>query len=115
MRTKALALLVGALLPAGVLAGCGGGQAKTGPTSGLTLKQAKARNVQSRQRSYQNCESLLNNPGLPADQKALVQQECQYIQSGDNKALHAVDVQLCQLQAQGQPDPAAALEQCKKL
>lgn len=116
MRTKLSTLLVCAVLPVVAITGCGGGsKPKTGPTTGLTMKQARERNTQSRQNAYRNCEQFAGNPGLPADQKALAQQECQYIQSGDNKALHTVDVQLCQLQAQQQPDPTTALAVCKKL
>lgn len=116
MRTKLSTLLVCALLPVVAATGCGGSsKPKTGPTTGLTMKQARERNAQSRQRAYRNCEQFAANPGLPADQKALAQQECQDIQSGDNKALHTVDVQLCELEAPQQPDPATALAACKKL
>lgn len=116
MRRMLCLLLVCAVVPAGLVAGCGGGAKKSGPVSGLSIAQAKKRNRVSEQQSYQSCEQALANPGLTATEKPLMQQECADIQSHDETALRQVSNQLCKVEAQVEPEPerSTMLSQCPK-
>lgn len=116
--TKRLSLvLVCALAAVASVAGCGGSQTKTGPTSGLSLKQIKQLNKTNTARSVAYCHQAANNPGLPANLKGLMETECQYIQSGNYPALHAIDRQICKVQADQMSEPQRSkdLAQCKTL
>jgi hypothetical protein len=117
MTKRLCVLLICALIPAVLVSGCGGGSSKTGPTSGLSLQTVKKLNKANTDQSVAECHAVANNPGLPAAQKPLVLTECEYIRTGNNVGLHAVDVQLCQVQAAEQPKPLRAklLAQCKTL
>jgi hypothetical protein len=118
MTRRICVLLICALAPIAVLTGCGGsGKAKTGPTTGLSLATVKHLNKVNAAQSYTQCQHVANNPGLPANQKALVQTECQYIKTGNQAGLHQVDVQLCQIQAAAMPEPQRKKmqAQCKQL
>jgi hypothetical protein len=111
-------LLVCALGPMALVSGCGGGShTNTGPTSGLSLKTIKQLNKVDTQKTLAECEQNLNNPGLPANQKPLIATECQYIRTGNNAGLQAVDKQICEVQAAAQPEPQRTTlrAQCKQL
>jgi hypothetical protein len=113
-------LLVCVLTPAALVAGCGGGSSNTtstGATSGLSIATVKKLNKANTAKSYALCQEAASNPGLPPDQKALVNTECGYIRTGNNRGLHAVDRQLCELQAAQLPDPQRTRmrAQCKTL
>ncbi|HWF35011.1 MAG TPA: hypothetical protein VG295_06555, partial [Solirubrobacteraceae bacterium] len=81
--TKRLCVLLVCALPAALLVeGCGGSsQSKTGATSGLSLKTVKRLNKINTDKSVAACHQLANNPGLPANQKPLVLQQCEYIRT----------------------------------
>ncbi|MDQ6779457.1 MAG: hypothetical protein M3071_25245 [Actinomycetota bacterium] len=117
MTKRLCVLLVCALAPAALVSGCGGGQTKTGPTSGLSLATVKRLNKANTDKSVAECHRLANNVGLPANQKQLVLTECEYIRTGDNAGLRQIDRQLCRLQAAAQPEPERTnlLAQCKQL
>ncbi|HWF25109.1 MAG TPA: hypothetical protein VG275_06670 [Solirubrobacteraceae bacterium] len=118
MTRRICVLLICALAPIMVLTGCGGsGKTKSGATSGLSLATVKHLNKVNAAQSYTQCQRLLANPGLPANQKTLVQTECEYIRTGNQAGLHQVDVQLCQIEAAAMPEPERTKlqAQCKKL
>lgn len=108
MTRRLCVLLVSVLAPVALVTGCGGSShttAKTGPTSGLSIATAKHLNKVNTAKSVALCHQSAANPGLPADQKALVETECEYIRTGNSAGLHAVDRQLCRLQAEQMPEP----------
>jgi hypothetical protein len=118
MTKRLCVLLVCAFAPAALVSGCGGGgQTKTGPTSGLSLATIKRLNKANTDKSVAECHQLANNPGLPANQKQLVLTQCEYIRTGNNTGLRAIDRQLCHVQAVAQPEPERSklLAQCKTL
>jgi uncharacterized protein YceK len=117
MMRRLCVLLACALGPVALLAGCGGSSTSTGPTSGLSVQQAKQRNKADTAKAVAHCEQAANNPGLPASQKPLMETECQDIRTGNNTGLHAIDKQLCQVQAAAKPQPerTTLLAQCKQL
>jgi hypothetical protein len=118
MTKRLCVLLICALTPALMVAGCGGSsQSKTGATSGLSLKTVKHLNKVNTSKSVALCHQEANNPGLPATEKPLVLQQCEYIRTGNNVGLHQVDVQLCQVGAASKPEPTRTklLAQCKQL
>ncbi|MDQ6803931.1 MAG: hypothetical protein M3065_02945 [Actinomycetota bacterium] len=118
MTRRLCVLFVCASASAALVSGCGGGsQSKTGPTSGLSIKTVEHLNKVNTDQSVAECHQLANNPGLPADQKPLVLTQCEYIRTGNNAGLHAVNVQLCHLQAAQKPEPlrSTMLAKCKHL
>ena len=119
MTRRMRVLLICALAPITVAAGCGGSanKTKTGATSGLSLATVKHLNKVNAAQSFIQCQHVLANPGLPANQKALVQTECEDIRTGNEAGLHQVDVQLCQIQAAAMPQPERRKlqAQCKQL
>lgn len=117
MMRRLFVVLACALAPIALLSACGGGGTHTGPTSGLSIKEIKRINRQDTAKSYAECQSTADNPGLPADQKPLEEETCQYIKTGNNAGLKAVDHKLCELQAKAKPEPerTTLLAQCKTL
>ena len=120
MTRRLCVLLACALAPVALVTGCGGGgqsTTKTGATSGLSIATVKRLNKLDSAKSVSECLQVAANPGLPANQKALVETECADIRTGNNVGLHAVDVQLCELQAAQMPDPERSKlrAQCKQL
>ena len=73
--------------------------------------------ITSDQRYWANPFIKKPTVGLPANQKPLLETECQYIRTGNNAGLHAIDKQICKLQAAAQPvtERATMLAQCKNL
>ena len=117
MMRRLCVTLVCVLAPIGVLTGCGSSHTHTGPTSGLSIKTIKHLNKVDTAKDVAECEQAANNIGLPANQKPLLETECQYIRTGNNAGLHAIDKQICKLQATAQPvtERATMLAQCKNL
>jgi hypothetical protein len=119
MMTKRLCLLlVCALALVALVSACGGsGSTTTGAASGFSIKKVKRENKQATDRSVALCHQAANNIGIPADEKALMETECEYIRTGNNVGLHTVDRQLCELQASRQPEPERTKmsAQCKTL
>jgi hypothetical protein len=120
MTRRLCVVLACVLAPVTLLSACGGsGNSNTKPsaTSGLSIKTIKELNKKNTARSYSLCQQAAANPGLPADQKPIVQAECAAIQSGDYAALHRLDRQLCVVEAKLKPKPlrTTLLAQCKTL
>ncbi|HWF73488.1 MAG TPA: hypothetical protein VG186_09100 [Solirubrobacteraceae bacterium] len=105
MTKRVCVLLVCAFAFTALVSGCGGGQAKTGPTSGLSLTTIKRLNKANTDRSVAACHAEASNTGLQANVKQLVLTECEYIRTGNNAGLRTVGRQICKLQAQAQPEP----------
>jgi hypothetical protein len=118
MMRRLCVILACVLAPAAFLSGCGGsGNAKTGPTSGLSLKQVKQLNKVDSEKTLAECKQAAANPGLPASVKPLLNAQCEYIKTGNYAALHTVDRQICRAEAVLQPEPVRTtmLAQCKTL
>jgi hypothetical protein len=118
MTRRICVLLVCTLAPISVVTGCGSStKTKSGATSGLSIEKVKKLNKVNAAQSYAQCQRVLTNPGLPDNQKVLVQTECQYIKTGNQAGLHQVDIQLCEIQAAAMPEPERTKlqGQCKQL
>jgi len=118
MMRRLCVVLACVLAPAAFLSGCGGGgNAKTGPTSGLSLKTVKKLNKLDSAKTLAECKQAAANPGLAATVKPLLNAQCEYIKTGNYTALHTVDRQICRAEAVLQPEPeqTTMLAQCKTL
>lgn len=120
MTRRLCVLLTCVLAPITLLSACGGSgnsNTKPSPTSGLSIKTIKELNIRNTAKSVALCEQAANNPGLPPNQKVLMQTECQYIRTDNYHGLHTVDRQLCVVEAKLKPEPerTTLLAQCKTL
>jgi hypothetical protein len=118
MMRRLCVTLACALAPAAFLSGCGGsGNAKTGPTSGLSIKAVKQLNEVDSGKTLAECKQAAANPGLPATVKPLLNTQCEYIKTGNYTGLHTIDRQICRAEAvlQPQPEQTTMLAQCKTL
>lgn len=120
MTRRLCVLLACVLAPITLLSACGGSgnsTTKPGATSGLSIKTIKELNKKNAARSVALCQQAAANPGLPPDQKVLMQTECEYIRTGNYRGLHAVDRQLCVVEAKLKAEPlrTTLLAQCKTL
>ncbi|HWC87299.1 MAG TPA: hypothetical protein VG388_12235 [Solirubrobacteraceae bacterium] len=119
MTRRLLVPLACALLSIGMVTGCGGSadKSKTGATSGLSIATVKHLNKVNAAKSLAACKQAAANPGLPAAEKPLMDQQCEYIKTGNAAGLHAVARQLCQVGAEQKPEPqrSTLLAQCKHL
>jgi len=107
--TRRLLLLLAATA---VVTGCGGSSSSPSkPTRQSTLDAVK----RDLARTVADCRQAASNPGLPADQKAILVSECSDIQSGNSTALRADGVRLCVIEANAMPlaRRATVLAACK--
>jgi hypothetical protein len=82
--------------------GCGssgGSSTKTSGVSRATIDAVKREQA----RAVADCRSAAGNPGLPQDEKVILESECTYIQTGNATALRAAGKQLCTVEAAHQP------------
>jgi hypothetical protein len=114
MTKRLCVLLVCAFAPAALVSGCGGGQTKTGPVSGLSIATIKRLNKLNTDRSVAACHAEANNIGLLPGEKQLVLTQCEYIRTGNNAGLHSIGRQICQLEAaaQAEPERSTMLAKC---
>jgi hypothetical protein len=118
MTRRLCAPLACALALLALVSACGGSSApKTGPTTGLSIATIKHLNKIDTQKTLTECLKSASNPGVSPTVKPLLETECQYIRTGNNVGLHAIDRQVCQAEAAEQPEPerTSMRAQCKQL
>jgi hypothetical protein len=115
MTRRLCLLLVCALAPIALVTGCGGGGGTS--NSGKSLSAIKHQNSVNSAKTYAECRQAAANPGLPPNQKAILETECQDIKADNLTAEHAENRALCVAEADALPadQRAARMAICKKL
>jgi len=112
MTRRLCLLLACALAPIALVTGCGGSSpSKSIGASGATINAAR----QNQAHSLADCRQAAANPGLPQNEKTILQSECVDIQTGNATALKAAGEQLCRVEAALLPtgERATMLASCK--